>query len=380
MNNLSTPTYWLISVILSVLAIALIGFQWSQAKRAYGQGMHVIEDQEALRDLLGEAETVEFKARESLYEIPTGFFIQSMAFVSPSDVNVTGYVWQKYPEAFPAGFVKGFVFPEEVDSSNTTIEERYRAQVEHAGQPHELIGWYFDVTLRQSFDYSAYPLDFLTIWLRLWPKDFEHDDHILFLPDTQGYADTGQKTFGLDREIVQGEWHIDETFFSFNDISYDTDFGYEENPGVVTYKEFFFNVGVKRKFINAFVINLVPLFLVALLLFGALMTVTRDAEQSKRFGSNTSFILATCSALFFVVLLAHVQVRRQFAGSGMVYIEYFYLVMYVALLFTAVNAYLFSLKWLDGRNLLHFRDNLLAKILYWPLLLWAIAAITWMRF
>ena len=81
---------------------------------------------------------------------------------------------------------------------------------------------------------------------------------------------------------------------------------------------------------------------------------------------------------FFVVMLSHIQVRGQVAGSGLVYIEYFYLVMYVTLLLTALNVYLFSLE--SGRRdgILQARDNLYIKLLYWPALLWVMALISWL--
>jgi hypothetical protein len=75
-------------------------------------------------------------------------------------------------------------------------------------------------------------------------------------------------------------------------------------------------------------------------------------------------------------MLAHIQVRSQFASSGLVYIEYFYLVMYGAILLTALNAYIFSLGRDYGFNWIHYRDNLIPKLGFWPLLLGAMALIT----
>lgn len=376
MHKISTSTLWSISLLLSLLTILTIGHKWSQVTRSYEVGTHVVHDEAGLQTQLQRRNTIELSNGKPPHLIPTGFFIQSMAFVTPSDINLTGYLWQKYPQDYPAGFSKGFVFPEEVNSGSTVIRKEYERSIDYHGRPYQLIGWYFDVTVRQSFDYSAYPLDYLTVWLRLWPEDFDHDDEILFVPDFAAYSDQGKATFGLDQDIVPGEWEIDETFYSYNDIPYDTNFGYDDAPTVTSYKEFFINLGARRKFINAFVVNLVPLFVVAILLFAALMTISDDKEHAERFGFNTSGILATSSALFFVVLLAHIQVRSQFADSGLVYIEYFYLVMYVLLLLVALNSYLFSLKPLAGCTLLHYRDNLLPKIAYWPLLLGAMALIT----
>jgi len=43
---------------------------------------------------------------------------------------------------------------------------------------------------------------------------------------------------------------------------------------------------------------------------------------------------------------------------------------------TALNAYLFSLKRMRNHWLLHYRDNYIAKVTFWPVLLWSTALIT----
>lgn len=335
--------YWFFSFLLSVVSIAVIGYKWVEVQRIHGTETNVITNESVLENLLQARDTVEFDRGRDPYQIPTGFFIQSLAFITPSDTNITGYIWQKYPEGFPEEIPKGFIFPEEVISGNTKVHKVYESKGEQDGKTYQMIGWYFDITLRQAFDYSKYPLDFLTVWIRIWPKDFKTDDQVMLIPDFKAYTDTDRKIFGLDKDIVPGEWKIDETFFSYNNIPYDTDFGFFTTVKDHSYKEFFINLGLQRKFINAFVINLVPLLVVALLLFAQMMIVTSSKSLVDKFGFSTSETIATSSALFFVVLLAHVQVRKLFAGSGLVYIEYFYLIMYLTILLTALNAYIFSL-------------------------------------
>ena len=375
--------YWVASALVSLVAVAIIFAIWGQTDRRHPPTftiVHAPEDVDAFVERqVEEGQNAQFTEGAPI-RLPTGFFIQSMGFTTPSSVNVKGYVWQKYPLDFP--YQKGLTFPEEVSSGDTILEEHYRTTVLHDGETYELIGWYFDVTLRQPFDYSRYPLDFLTVWLRVWPEDFTNDHKMLLVPDFASYVGTGQPRFGLDQDIVTGEWTIEESFFAYRDVPYDTRFGYDLPEGAAdvadVYSEFYFNLGANRTFINAFVINLVPLFVVALLLFSALMTISDDEKQSSRFGFSTSGLLGTCSALFFVVLLSHIQVRSQFAGSGLVYIEYFYLVMYVAILLVALNSYVFSLTALSGRTILHWRDNLLPKVLFWPFLLWSMVIVSWL--
>ena len=367
-----------IVILLSVTAMWLIAEEWHKQGRDVSAHTEVIGSQLELDAFIAAqtaaGDAVNVTASDRI-DLPTGIFIQSLVFNSSSDVNLTGYIWQRYPLDYP--YEKGVIFPEEIDSVNTVLRKEYDDIVRDGDNPHELIGWYFDVTVRQSFDYRQYPLDFLTVWLRVWPEDFENDQHILLVPDFAAYSDTQTDSFGLDADIVQGEWDIRESFFSYQAAPYDTDFGFGARDKDVVYQEFYFNLGADRKFINAFIINLVPLLVVGVLLFASLMTISRDEEQAGLFGSNTTGVIGSCSALFFVVLLSHIQVRSMFAGSGLVYIEYFYLIMYGMILATALNAYLFSLKAFRHLWILNYRDNYVAKASFWPVMLWAMLFVTW---
>ena len=368
---------WL-STAVSLVAVALIVTGWLLVGHNLGARTKVINSAAELESFLSAADakgTVENSKSADIIRIPTGVFIQSASFKSSTDVNLIGFIWQYYSLDFP--FERGFSFPEEIDSSFGFVETAYDKTIIYNGAPHQLIGSRFDVTVRQSFDYSSYPLDFLNIWLRIWPKDWTDHASIILVPDFQSYEAERRADFGLDGDLVQGEWDIVRTFFSYQNIRYDTNFGLSSRAKNTTYNEFFYNLAAERKFINAFVINLVPLLVVSLLLFSALMTISNDKEQARLFGYSASGILGTCSALFFVVLLSHIQVRGLFVDSGLVYIEYFYLVLYVMILLVALNGYLFSLTGDRRVALLHRNDNFLARVSYWPLLSWSLAGMTW---
>ena len=363
---------------LSALAMVLIVQMWRTVDHETSATTTVIANQTQLDtffDTSNRAATAENFKSEEQWRIPTGLFIQSSSFDSSTDVNLTGYIWQHFPEGFP--FTRGFTFPEEVDSRMGVIEEAYSEPSTYNGEPHELIGWRFDVTVRQSFDYTSYPLDYLNIWLRIWPEDWSDHANIVLVPDFQNYDTQGKPTFGLDGDIVQGEWQIVDTFFSDQSMPYDTNFGIQSRDKDTVFNEFFYNLAVERKFINAFIINLVPLLIVSLLLFSTVMTISGRKEQASVFGFSATGVIGTCSAMFFVVLLSHIQIRGLFANSGLVYIEYFYLVLYCMILLVALNGYLFSLTGDQRIAVLHWQDNFIAKVSFWPLLLWALALVTW---
>ena len=238
-----------------------------------------------------------------------------------------------------------------------------------------MIGWYFEATVRQPFDYATYPFDHKTVWVRMWHRQFYRN--VVLVPDFEAYQATGPKDiFGIEEEIVLETWERENTFFDYRLSDYDTDFGITSYVGQHGFPELHYNFIVKRKFENAFIVYLLPLFLVAALLFAALLTISARSELVARLGFNTSGFIGGCSALFFVVLLAHIQLREQFAGSGIVYIEYFYILMYCLLVAATVNTYLFSVQPKRWCGLILYEDNILVKIAYWPVVLGGLILIT----
>ena len=238
-----------------------------------------------------------------------------------------------------------------------------------------IIGWYFESTLRQTFLYDRYPLDHKTVRIQMWHKDF--DRNVVLTPHLSDYDSTQPgKTFGINKQIILGDWKINETFFQYKSISHDTNFGIEDYIGQRDSPELYFNIVLKRKFLNAFIVNLVPLCVVAGLLFGILMTITANEEKASRFGFSTFGVMAACSGLFFVIMISHIQLRQQLAGSGIVYLEYFYLLMYVAILAVTINAYLFSEGWSFGLGLILYKDNVIPKLLFWPLFFGLMVVVT----
>ena len=138
--------------------------------------------------------------------IPTGIFLQSFQFVNATEVNITGYIWQRYTKGIHDDLSRGFVLPEAVNSGdNIKAKQAYK----RISGKTEVIGWYFESTLRQSFDYSKYPLDHKTLKIRLWHKDFNRN--VILVPDCGAYVSTGPKdAFGFDERIELGGWFIDD--------------------------------------------------------------------------------------------------------------------------------------------------------------------------
>ena len=291
--------------------------------------------------------------------VPTGVFVQTMEFTSPRNLLATGFVWQELPAGLKPGSVEGVVFPDAISSSLTEAYVR-----EQAGQT--VIGWYFEVTLRQNLKLSRYPFDHDNLAIRLWPEDLSGD--VMLVPDLGGYETTNPtSTPGLDVDLVLSGWRITGSFFEFRVGDYNTDFGIPGALGGEQRPELVFNVGVTRNLVDVLLGNGIPLTIVLLLLFAALMTATSDANKSKIIGFNPSGIVRLCSALFFVVLLAHIQLRNTINVQEIMFLEYFYFSVYLAILLVPLHAFLFFMArpkfWI-----LEYDDSLVFKLLYWPLI------------
>lgn len=360
---------WLISILVTLGLAGLLFKLWVDLNHFEGDPTQ-LHDQALVDRYLASLDT------PPDYRVRTGIFIKSFGFVRASDIRVSGYIWQHYEDGVhdaikPKVGEVGFILPEAVDAANGTIAEVYRMP-----QPQgELIGWYFEQTLRQSFDYTSYPFDHKTVWVRFWPAPF--DLEVALIPDFAAYPATGPKDiFGIDNQIVMGTWERENTYFDYKLSDLDTTLGISQNGFKTNAPELHYNFVIKRNFANAFIVHMIPLIVVTMLLFGAVMTVTRREGLIKRHNFNTSSVIGTCSVLFFVILLAHVQLREGFAGSPVIYMESFFFLMYFLLLAVSVNTYLFASEAAPALRIIHYKDNLIPKAGFWPFVLLCMVAIT----
>ncbi|MCL1469299.1 cache domain-containing protein [Argonema antarcticum] len=348
---------WAISSTASVLSIAVIGFIWYIAfsEQTYKNNRNLLLSKTTVDNLLEpQAKLAEkLKQKPPLY-VTTGLFIQSLKFNSANDVFVTGYIWQKFKDGVHDGLSRGFILPE---GSDVEINEAYRYKEDQT----EVIGWYFEATLRQNFDFSNYPFDYNDVWVRLWPKDFQRKDlnrTVILVPDFRAYDVLNPIVKpGLEADFVSESWDIESSFFEYKLNNYNTNFGIPGSFVNKNYPELYFTIILKRAFLGILIARIVPLSVVSILLF-AIMLLSRNRGME---------VVGACGGFIFIVILDQISVRGQIAAKGIIYIEYFYFAIYLFILLVAVNAILLNS---DRKNrFLEYKDNLLPKLLYWPTIL-----------
>jgi hypothetical protein len=384
-----------LSSIVSAALAVLLFLAWIKAAEHQIQMTQLTTEEDVIAAIADYVETMRIEDGSQIVRIPTGFYIQSLDFFDSTHVYLTGYIWKRFPSVLPAEFEKWgkgcdhdqapFIFPDQVNSGSD-IEPELRYQKLEEGH-YNLCGWYFEVTLRQKFDYKKYPFDIETVSLRLWTRDLL--ENVVLVPDLKAYPmGTGlNNVFGIDQNIVLSSWERENTFFSYTRTRFDTNLGFYSGPGdeeseprlLSEALELNYNFVLKRSLINSMVEHLLGIFVMMVLLFATMLVVSRNPVRAERHGFTTSMVLGACSALFFVVLIAHIQLREQFSGTKLVYLEFYYYLMYLLLIGTTVNTYVFSEEANRFTSLFHWRDNLIPKLFFWPLvLLYAVAVTFWM--
>ncbi len=300
--------------------------------------------------------------------VPTGVFIQSIEFVTANNVMVSGYLWQRLAAGSPVK--PGLILPE---AESTDLTEAFR----YTEDGQTVVGWRLRATLRQNFSYARFPFDHEAVWLRLWPSDRTRS--IVLVPDFSAYDVTNPSALpGLEQTIVISGWKPLSTFFEYRRHSYNTQISLLRNGSGVDRAELYYTVEIRRNFLDPFVSHITPILLVLLLIFAMQMTVTRDAERKDLLGFNAATIITTCAALFFAVLISHIEVRGTLSATQIFYGEYFYLITYAVILFACINAILFTYD--KHIPIIQYHNNILPKVLYWPSVMGSMYAVTFAMF
>ncbi len=347
---------------LGIISIWIINYQFPKEN---SQKEIVIGDYEGLQTFINKYK--EQSGSEATF-IPTGVFIQSLEFSSANNIKITGYIWQHY-QINDTITNRGFVLPEAED---LTVEVAY----EKIQEDMQTIGWYFTTTIRERFDYANFPFDREKLWIRLWHKDF--DKNIVLIPDVNSY-DVINPTFkpGIEKDFVLSGWNIKGSHFSYTFNSYNTNFGIKDYVGQTDFPELYFNIDLSRVFINPFISHLIPLLVVLLMLF-SILQVGKKNDKKGLFGFSSLAAVSACSALFFVIIFNHINIRNSLSVSGIVYFEWFYIISYVAIMYVSISAILIAQE--DGVRLFQYKDNFYSRILFGPVILALSFVITFFHF
>lgn len=360
----STRGLWGVVLSSSLLFIAGIGFTWYLELTLLDPENNVslrVTDQATLNEFLADSARL---ARTSLevppVYVPTGVAVEVINFSSATDVTLTGYIWQKYDDGVHDQVSRGVVLPEAQDVQMT---EAYRQKEKNV----EVIGWRFQIVVGENADdYVKYPLDRGDIRIRLQHQDFAKN--VILTPDFDSYQLTDPIARpGLERTLALPGWTIDRSFFGYRNNSYNTNFGIDHSVRQGNFPELYFNIVMRRNFLDPFISYLLPFIMVAFLVFAVLLIGVREGEQFDTLGVS--------AALLFALVVAQIALRGELTAEKVIYLEYLYFIMYFILLAVAI---LFSLG--EKSRFVQYQRNLIPTLLYWPVVLGLALGITLLIF
>jgi hypothetical protein len=349
-----TRRLWHLSYAMAAIFVSGIAIIWitlvREPYRPDAEDVVILTAQQ--REAFLESRLASWRGATPAAVIPTGVFIRTTEFERTENVRKSGYIWQKYADGLPEGLSRGIVLPDAVE---TRIQEAYRRRVADV----ETIGWYYEVETREIFDYTKFPFDIKDPWVRITPKDF--DANVLLVPDLESYASTDPHTLpGIERGFALPGWKVEQSFFSYKLRRYNTSFGVEA-PMESDVPELYFTMAARRQFLSVFFLLVFPVLVMLVLIF----VIVYNMPPRRLGGEGLYNIVRICGTYLFILILNHVNLRTYVSG-GIVYLEYFYVLLYAGVLWVLLNAGLY----LTGLNPpgICWRENLIARLLFLPLL------------
>jgi type II secretory pathway pseudopilin PulG len=367
-----TRGLWIVSSVFAASCILVGMFVVTLAMRQQiPEGDHVtrITNWNSLNRFTSEQRRRTLAQREEVpLFIPTGIYIQSAFLEDATNVGISGYVWQRYTKGVHDGIQRGFIMP---DAKESTVTQAYTIEDGDT----ELVRWNIHATVNQNFAYSRYPFDSERIVVDLWHKEFTNN--VILIPDLASYKLMSPAARpGLFEKLQLSGWNVGDSSFNYVNENYKTSFGLRGFAGLTNYPNLYFGFDIRKEITGPFVANMLPLLVVTILLFAILFLGTREESHKGRLGFALD-VIAACAGFFLVAILLHIALRRDLAVRDIFYLEYFYFVTYAMILYVAVNYVLFMKT---AIRLVHYRDNFIAKVVFWPVSQFALLWFTLMAF
>jgi hypothetical protein len=247
------------------------------------------------------------------------------------------------------------VFPQQIDDPGVVVEAQ---RVKQGSE--EVIVWSVVVTLQQTFDPGRFPFDRRDITVRLEPAELEAN--VVLVPDFGAYPLlTPQSLPGVSPDIRVSNWHFRGSYFSYRMTPTGANLGLPARADRAQTPALQLVVEAHRNFIGPFIAYLSPALVAAALAF-ALLLSGGQVDKWQDLITGLSYV----AALFFVIVVAHASLRENVAAVGITYLEHLYILLYVVIALVVLNLFLQARR--PDLWVIRFRENLIPKLAYWPVL------------
>jgi len=375
MDRYAPAKLWMMVTALSLIIVGNIVVIWhlnlATDFSLLDNDQERIVNQSVLKKYVEKFDRDLYKLTNATYsKVPTGIFIESYELNS-FEASIIGKIWMKYPKSLYPESPPGFYFPGVSAIETRGMVSDIISETEY--EDHILVTWKFRATIEQDFSYQQFPFEQNDIQMAILYPDFSKN--ILLVPDLDSYDVLNPSVKpGLSEDISVPSSETISSFFTFDIIDYKTSFGNEgldKNHPALT-----FNMVAKRIWLSPFIANIIPILIVALIMF--IVLYISSNKEDGRSGLTTMNVIQSSAGFLFILVLAHVNERNRIETPEIAYLELFYFSMYVFITLEAV-ALAILLRGTDSK-LFGYHDNLVLKLIFWPVLVSIWLAVTLARF
>ena len=237
----------------------------------------------------------------------------------------------------------------------------------------------FSTRLDGPSDATRFPFDRGEVHIPLSPHQTALNT--IFIPDIPSYPLTVPIARpGLSDDFSLAGWDPERSFFIYGPSTRDPLIPGATDPLLQEGEpQLFFAVRFARDSVNPFVSRMLPVVVVSILVFSLFLVVARTRTHPEDFPISTGVTsLSFLSAMLFVLILGHNSLRSALSTGSIIYLEYFYFIMYLAILAVAVRVISFLFGVRVGWT--YYSEKVTLERLYWPVVTFATLAATWTAF
>ncbi len=291
---------------------------------------------------------------ENFVKIPTGIYIQNMSFANDGKIDLSGFIWQKIPASVKSDqIVEGFVFPQQ--TQQTHYKKIYEKSLGHFN----LFGWQFETSLNINYDNRQFPFGKNLLEIEIAPEKI--GENIILVPDLSAYENIKPSALpGVYTNLKLKNWVIAASYFSYKPSISEVDFGMSHKSYISKLPVLSFNLVLKNRMVSPLITFVIPLLIIGLLCY---LSLIQEKDHNKIVTLRT---LSYSASLLFILAILHIALRNNILSFEITFAEYCYIMMYIMVTLVTINNLLLAKK--APIKFIHYRDNLLPKILYWPLI------------
>jgi len=349
----STPALWAVSASYSLIcAVSIVILLIAAHSNGKEEGITVNSRSAANR--FAETYAASLDPSETYYRTPVGILVQSVDVQSATSATANGIVWQIVPNDAPDDFLPGILF-RKVTGPEMILEELQRVPTDDG----TLITWQFGFELRQNVNPAAFPFDRHYLDLRMSPAEQRY--RVLLVPALDDYPQLDPLRLpGVDPTLALNNWVIESSRFTYDEEALEQRVFVPELPGMSVSPALTFGIALERRFIGPVIAYLLPGLVAAGMMFAFISGDPKVGDQEEIIST-----LGFTAALFFVIAITHTALRETVAAVGITYLENLFLLLYLIIILASINSFLLVRADIP---LLSFRNNLISKLGYWPLI------------